>query len=159
MLTYRASFLLNISVKFCERKPAIVLMWVLHTRPPLHLTPILVNSFGHSEKNLLWHWAFAIPSKTLVVVVLLISLSIKMLNGTRKFCVLSICSVSVVCSPWLCGPWTCFMGWQQWLLHNQGSGNNPPVLKSSFSLGMDSFDDGAVCVYVCVLDRILYDYL
>lgn len=66
------------------------------------------------------------------------------------FCVLSIRSISVACSPRLCGPWTSFMGWQQWLLHNQGSGNNPPVLKSSFSLEMESFSDGTVCVCVCV---------
>lgn len=65
------------------------------------------------------------------------------------FYVLSIRSISVVCSPRLCGLWTCFMGWQQWLLHNQGSGNNPPVLKSSFSLEMESFNSGTVCVCLC----------
>lgn len=72
------------------------------------------------------------------------------------FYVLSTHSNSMACVPWLCGLGACFIAWQQWLLHNEGSGNNPPVLKSSFRPEMESLSDGTVCV---VLDWLLCAHL
>lgn len=166
---------LNISVKFCQGNQAIVLTWLLHMRPRLYLTWIAVQFWSAAlllsttQAHLVTVKRTGIEhphcrQKIWVVLLLLFCWSLSVYRlwkaaGSSVFCLSALFLWFAL--PRLCGLWTCFMGWQQWLLHNQGSGNNPPVLKSSIKLEMESFNDGTVCVSLCgwVVDRILWDYL
>lgn len=154
---------LNISVKFCQGNQAIVPTWLLHMRPRLYLTWIAVQFWSAAlllsttlahlvtvKRTGIEHPHFR--QKIWVVLLLLFCWSLSEYRpwkaaGSSVFC-LSVLFLWFAL-PRLCGPWTCFMGWQQWLLHNQGSGNNPPVLKSSIKPEMESFSDGTVCVSLC----------
>lgn len=120
--------MLNISVKFCQRKQAVVLTWVLHTRPILQLTWIVLRFLVCRFDVCIKIVHLVSVKRTLVQLASNIRVIVE---ETGLFCcccvdllqcidpewhqevlfyVLSIRSISVVCSPRLCGPWTCFMG-------------------------------------------------